>query len=227
MVARTGRSLKSAKPNMANGNNPFGLMYLGLYGGSPNNASSIERRNGILYTNSTAIYSQDLLKQSANGYLYQWSAGTAADQCWGVFDGCRFLNNFNSEVSPSKYWPGTGAASGSVLAQLYPGLTSPSAVYAIQTDSTGITVADIGATADIVVGSGSTLTGKSGSYLDTTTLTTTSYIKPLVIMDLWANWQMGGPVEGAASPSGLVAGTQAGAYNWAVVAINTSKIVGI
>lgn len=212
---------------MANGNNPFGLMYLGLYGGGVNNAPLQERRNGILYTNSTAIYMQDLMKISSNGYLYQWSAGTAVDQAWGVFDGCRFLNNFGSEIAPSKYWPGTGAASGSVLAQFYPGVPASSSVFAIQTDSTGITVADIGATADIVVGTGSTLTGRSGSYLDTTTLTSTAANKPLIILDLYANWGMGGQPESAAAGSGLVAGTQAGAYNWAVVALNVNKSAGV
>ncbi len=212
---------------MANQNNPFGLMYLGLYGGGVSNSALQERRNGILYSNGTAIYMGDLLTMSANGYLYQWTAGNSVANCGGVFNGCRFLANFNSEISPSKYWPGTGAASGTVLAQYYPGILAETQVFAIQTDSTGITVADIGATADIVVGTGNTLTGKSGSYLDTSTLATTAATKPLRIIDLYANWAMGNQAEEAGQGSGLIPGTQAGAYNWAVVALNTPVQAGV
>lgn len=212
---------------MANSNNPFGLYWLGQYGGGVTNSPLQERRNGILSTNTTAMYFGDLIRTSANGYLYEWVAATSVASCAGVFNGCRFLLSVTNEITPSKYWPGTGAASGSILAQYIPGFLSPTAVYAIQTDSTGITVADIGACADIVVGTGSTLSGRSGSYLDTTTLTSTSATLPLRIVDLYANWAMGNQAEEAGAGSGLIAGTQAGAYNWAVVALNSAATVGV
>lgn len=210
---------------MANTNAPFGLRFLGLNGSPVTNASNAELRNGILYSNGTAIYTGDLIKMQNSGYVAQWSAGTAISQCWGVFAGCRYYSNSQQTVVPNKYWPGTDAASGTVLLQYIPGILSPSALFVIQTDSTGITQADIGANADIVVGTGSTANGQSGSYLDVSTLAATATL-PLRIVDLWANRAMGGN-ETAGGSSTLLPGTQAGAYNWAVVALNVSGSTGI
>lgn len=211
---------------MANTNAPFGLRYIGQMGSPPTNAPLMERRNGILSTNTTPIYTGDLIFQSANGYLYQWTATTASYLCYGVFAGCRYASNSQQTTVPQKYYPGTDAASGSILAQFVPGALSTPALFVIQTDATGITLAAIGANADIAVGSGSTLTGRSGSYLDTTTIATTATL-PLRIIDLWANYSMGNNPEGAGGSSSLAPGTQAGAYNWAVVALNTMGQQGI
>jgi len=211
---------------MANTNSPFGLRYIGLMGSPPTNAALAERRNAILYTNTTAIYTGDLIRSSANGYLYQWTATTPAYLCYGVFAGCRYASNSQQTVVPQKYWPGTDAASGSVLAQYVPGALSPAALFVIQTDGTGITLADIGMNADVAVGTGSSTTGFSGSYLDTTSITTAT-TAPLRIIDLWANYSMGNSPEGAGGSSTLAAGTQSGAYNWAVVALNTMGQQGI
>lgn len=211
---------------MANTNAPFGLRFIGLKGGGPQAAVNQERRNSILYSNATAIYTGDLLKMQSTGYLAQYSAGTAVSQVWGVFSGCRYYSNSQQTIFPNKYWPGTDAASGTVMCQYIPAAGSPTPLFVIQTDSTGITNADIGANADIVVGTGSTSTGFSGSYLDTGTLATTATL-PLRIEDLWVNWASGGPVEGAGSSSTLLPGTQAGAYNWAVVSINVMNNTGI
>lgn len=211
---------------MANVNQPFGLKFIGLMGSPPTNSALMERRNAILSTNTTAIYTGDLIKISANGYLYQWTATTPSYLNYGVFAGCRYSSNSQQTVVPQKYWPGTDAASGSVLAQYYPAALAPSGLFIIQTDATGITLADIGMNADVAVGTGSAITGFSGSYLDTTSITTAT-TAPLRIVDLWANYSMGNSPEGAGSSSSLAAGTQAGAYNWAVVAINNSGQQGI
>lgn len=197
-----------------------------MQGGPPTNSALRERRNGILSTNTTAIFTGDLIRQSANGYLYQWTATTASYLMYGVFAGARYYSPSQQTVVPQKYWPGTDASSGTILAQYYPAALSPSALFVIQTDSTGITVADIGANADIAVGTGSTTTGFSGSYLDVSTLTTAT-TAPLRIVDLWANWTMGNSPEGAGSSSTLAPGTQSGAYNWAVVALNTMGQQGV
>lgn len=211
---------------MANTNSPFGLRFIGLMGSPPTNAALMERRNAILSTNTTAIYTGDLIKISANGYLYQWTATTPGYLCYGVFAGCRYSSNSQQTVVPQKYYPGTDAASGSILAQYVPGMLSPAALFVIQTDATGITLADIGLNADIAVGTGSATTGFSGSYLDTTTLSTTTTL-PLRVVDLWANYSMGNSPEGAGGSSSLAAGTQSGAYNWAVVALNTQGSQGL
>lgn len=211
---------------MANQNQPFGLRYIGLMGSPPTNAALMERRNAILSTNTTAIYTGDLIRISANGYLYQWTATTASYLCYGVFRGCRYASNSQQTVVPQKYWPGTDAASGSIMAQYVPTMLSPSPLFVIQTDSTGVALADIGLNFDIAVGSGSTVTGMSGSYLDVSSGTTAT-TAPLRLVDLWANYSMGNSPEGAGSSSTLAAGTQSGAYNWAVVAINNTGQQGV
>ena len=211
---------------MANTNAPFGLRFIGLMGSPVTNASLMEQRNAILSTNTGAIYTGDLIRRSANGYLYQYTVGTAVSQVWGVFKGCRYASNSQQTVVPQKYWPGTDAASGSVLAQYIPSLLTPTPLFVIQTDATGITNADIGLNADIAIGTGSTLSGFSGSYLDTTTTGTTATL-PLRIVDLWANYSMGNNPEGAGGSSSLAPGTQAGAYNWAIVAINNMGTTGL
>lgn len=211
---------------MANTFSPFGLKFLGIKGSPPTNSALRERRNGILYTNTTAIYTGDLIKKSADGYLYQWTSGSSAYLVQGVFRGSRYVSNSQQTPVPQKYWPGTDAASGAVLAQYYDTSLAAAPLFVIQTDSTGVTLADIGMNFDVVVGSGSTLTGFSGSYLDVGSITTAT-TAPLQLVDLWTNWSMGNSLEGAGTSSTLAPGTQAGAYNWAVVAINTFGNQGI
>ena len=211
---------------MANTNAPFGLRFIGLQGSPVTNASLAEKRNGIIYSNTEAIYTGDLIRRSTDGYIYQWDAGTAVSQCLGVFAGCRYASNSQQTIVPQKYWPGTDAASGTVLAQYVPSQLAPAPLFVIQTDSTGITLADVGLNADIAVGSGSTTTGFSGSYLNVATLSTTNTL-PLRVVDLWADYSMGNWPEGAGGSSSLAAGTQAGAYNWAVVAINSMGTTGL
>jgi hypothetical protein len=212
---------------MSNSNSPFGLRYIGQMGSPPTNSPMMELRNGILSTNTTPIYTGDLIFMSSNGYLYQWTATTAGYLCWGVFGGCRYASSSQQTTRPSPYWPGTDAASGTVLAQFVPGALSPAALFVIQTDATGITVADRGMNADIVVGTGATTGGGfSGAYLDTTTIAT-NVTRPLRIIDTWANYSMGNSPEGAGGSSSLAPGTQAGAYNWAVVALNVMGQQGV
>lgn len=211
---------------MANQNQPFGLRFIGFSGGAAMTSALRERRNAILSTNNTAIYTGDLVKHVAGGYLEQWTASTAVSQCAGVFAGCQFYSTAANRPEPSKYWPGSGAAAGTVAATLYQGVLGPVPLFVIQTDATGITVADIGANADIAVGSGSTTTGQSGSYLNTSTLAVTATL-PLRIVDLWANWVCGNSPTGAGTGSSLQPGTEAGAYNWAVVALNVTGTTGI
>lgn len=210
---------------MANANAPFGLRYLGTYGRPPTNSSMQERRNAILATNTTPIYTGDLIQMSSDGNFYQWVAAQANYLCYGVFNGCRYPSNSQQTVVPQKYWPGTDTA-GPVLAQYVPAIFAPTPVFVLQTDGTGIVQSNVGMNVDIVVGTGSTTTGFSGSFLDTTTIST-SVTKPLRIIDLYSNWAMGNNPEGVGASSTLVPGVQTGAFNYAVVAINNSGQQGV
>lgn len=203
---------------MANTNSPFGLKQIGLNGSSSApTMGQTTLKNGILYTDTTKSFFGDLLKMQSTGYVTQWTATTAVSQLWGIMLGCKYTSTSQNNILYSPYWVGADAVSGSVDVQFLPGINSTPGLFVIQTDSTGITLADIGANADVVVGTGSTYGAcYSGSYLDHTTLATTATL-PLRVVDLWSNYAGGqiGP------------GTAAGAYNWAVVALNVQGSTGI
>lgn len=214
---------------MANTNNPFGLRQLGLNGSSATpTAGQVTLRNAITNTNSTKIFFGDLIKMQTTGLVAQWTATTAVSQCWGVFLGCRYYSTSQNNILYSPYWVATTDASqGTIDAQFLPAILSPPGLFAIQTDATGITSGNIGLNADVVVGTGST-TGAcySGSYLDTTTLCTTSTL-PLRIVDMWVNYMGTTVTSTGISAAGAFPGTATGAYNWAVVALNVQQSTGI
>lgn len=194
---------------MANTDAPFGLRYIGMAGGASPNSSLRSLTNGILYTNTTPIYKGDILTMQDTGYLRQWLPATSiAADLWGIFAGCEFAMSTPPEKRFFPYWPGANAREGTVKASFYP--VDPMAEYVIQTDSTGITVAALGEVADIAVGTGNASSGLSGAYLDVSKINTTAANASLRIVDLWAN----------RAPAGSP-GTEAGAYNWAVVRLNT------
>jgi hypothetical protein len=193
---------------MANTNAPFGLRYIGMAGGASANSANKTLKNGILSTNTTAIFTGDLLTMQDTGYLRQWLPATSiGSDLWGVFAGCKYASASLSEKRFRKLWPGSDAIAGTIDADFIP--ADPMSEFVIQTDATGITLAAIGEVADIAVGSGNTTLGFSGAYLDTTKINTTAANASLRIVDLWANRAAAG------SP-----GTEAGAYNWAVVRLN-------
>lgn len=197
---------------MANANSPFGLKQLGL-NGAPTNGQLSWRKGGILYTDNTPMYTNDLFMRNAGGYMTEWTNGTAVSQAGGIFFGCEYYSNSQQTKVFNRYWPGTDAAADPTIFFI-PFTLTPSPLFVIQSGAAGIAAADVGQNADIVVGTGSAVTGYSGAYLSTITTTATV---PFTIVDLWSNW-MGGQVG---------PGTQAGAYNWVVVAANNMQITGI
>jgi len=79
----------------------------------------------------------------------------------GVFAGCSYVNA-SGEEKFSKYWP-TGTAGTDITAFVY---DDPNIIFAIQSDATGITQADVGAQADWEIVAGSTSIGISLTNLD-------------------------------------------------------------
>jgi len=192
---------------MANTNAPFGALPLGTMGAS---ATYELVPMKIAYGDTTKIYTGDLVKKLSTGYIAQWTATTAVSQLAGIFMGCEYLSTAMGKVVRNNYWPGadtTADAKGFIIPL---NLAAPM-LLKIQTDATGVAFADIGANFDIAVGTGSTATGRSGSYLDVSTIATTATL-PFRLVDLW----------GTGGRGNMGPGTQAGAYNWAIVAANTS-----
>lgn len=199
---------------MANLNSPFGLKQLGLSGSPVTNFATETKKGAIDKDDTNPCYTGDLIQQLATGYWSQWTIGTGVSQAMGLFQGCRFYSVSQQTIVYRPYWPGTDAA-GDVDVFYAPLINTPGSKFLIQSGPAGIAFADIGANADIVVGTGNTMTGQSGSYLSTVVTTATV---PFQIFGLYSTDNMGGQVG---------PGTEAGAYNWVVVEFNGVQRTGL
>lgn len=198
---------------MANVNAPFGFRSIGLRGGAAPNFELIPAK--IASNNTTAIYHQDPVKILNTGYIAQWTAGTAVSQLWGIFDSCKYFDTALGYVVNRPYWPGANA-SGDITAYLTPCVLSPAPQFLVQSSGTAFTLADVGANADVAIGTGSALGGCfSGASLDQATLATTATL-PFRIIGLYSDFAADGAV-----------GADAASYNWAVVAANITGSTGI
>lgn len=194
---------------MANTNAPYGLQPLRTLSGQTSFANRWIIK-GIDKDDTQNIGRGDMLKYLATGYVAQWTAGTAVSQWAGVFWGCRYVSISQGKEIYSSIWPGSDA-SDDVDVDFVPAQGTEPMLFKIQTNSTGVVLADRFANFDITVGSINTTTGWSGSVLDVSSLNTTATL-PLRLMNLWRD-EMGGEIG---------PGTQAGAYNWAVVMANVA-----
>jgi len=198
---------------MANTNAPFGLRPLGTRGGPPN----FELMPVRIAYNAGAIYTGDPVKRLSTGYVSAWTASTAVSQLAGIFVGCEYLSTAQGKIVKNNYWPGSDVASGNdVTGYIIPvNLASPT-YFEIQTDGTGAAFADIGMNFDVAMGTGSTRTGRSGAYLDISTVAATATL-PFRLIDL----------KGTGGRNNVGPGCEAGAYNWVIVAANFTGSTGI
>lgn len=192
---------------MANTNAPFGFRQYSGTGSAPTYEQVVMT---IASGNTTAIYFNDPVVPLNTGYIAQ--AASNSVQIAGIFVGCKYLSVSQKRTIWSNYWPGSDA-NGDVEAYV---VNDPNAKFVAQSDATGIAFADINANIGFAIGTGNSATGISGAYLDTSTLNTTNTL-PFRVVGLVKN------------PPGS-AGTDAGAYNWAIVAFNnvsTKQLTGI
>lgn len=195
---------------MANTNAPFGFRdFQGNIGGASPNAAQIVRQ--IAYNDTTKIFNGDPVKSLSTGYVAQWTASTAVSQLAGIFVGCSYLSVAYGNTRWSRYWPGADVASGSIVsAYLVPCNLAAPGLFMVQSSGTAFSIADIGANADVTIGTGSTATGQSGASLDQATLAGTATL-PFRIVGLYSDY----------GPPGS-SGTEAASYNWAIVAANVA-----
>jgi hypothetical protein len=192
---------------MANTNAPFGFRQYSGTGSAPTYEQVVMY---IASANTTDIFFGDPVVPLNTGYITQATSNSV--QIAGIFVGCKYLSTSQKRTVWSNYWPGSDASS-DVEAYV---VNDPNAKFVAQSDATGIAFADINANIGFAIGSGNTATGISGASLDTSTLNTTNTL-PFRVVGLVQN------------PPGS-AGTEAGAYNWAVVAFNnvsTKQLTGI
>lgn len=103
------------------------------------------------------------------GTSKQIDVAAATARIIGVFIGCNYVDaGGNTQFRP--YW-GSGQtiqANTLVEASVY---DDPNMVFRVQVSgAAGLAASDVGALADLVIGTGSTLTGNSGDQLDQTTI---------------------------------------------------------
>lgn len=209
---------------MANVNAPFGLLPQGLTG--TGTAPNFEMANvNIAYNDTTKIYRGDPVKKLATGYVAQWTATTAVSQLAGIFWGCQYLSTSQGKTVFSQFWPGADVAStaqSSIVGYIVPCNLAVSTTFLVQTDATGAAFADIGANFDVALGTGSTLSGKSGCYLDISTLNTTATL-PFRLVKLYGGVPGSGGAMGIQpGDTGPYSGSSTGAYNWVLVQANVS-----
>lgn len=122
---------------------------------------------------ATAIYSGDLVKLVASGTIEVCAAG---DVPVGVFEGCNFTED-DGTVTYKPYWPAGQSVQGSYATANV--MDDPNVVLRAQ--SSGASgIADIGQLADMIATTaGSTVNGRSGQEVSTTTGTISATLRIL------------------------------------------------
>ena len=137
-----------------------------MRGSSPNSGG--QNRYRIANTFASSIFTGDIVKVSA-GYIQP--IATTTDFAQGVFMGCEYVYPVSNRPVYGKYWPG---GTSSVDAKPYANVVDdPSAIYVMQADAT-VSIGDVeSANFAVTLGSGSTLTGRSGFGIKVATRDTT------------------------------------------------------
>jgi len=212
---------------MSNTFAPFGFSQVGGNAGAAPNFE--QAAYPICYGStivSTQIFTGDPVKLTSNGVITQWAAGSASDtasgvsQLFGIFAGCEYLSTSQSRIVWSPYWPGSDVAAGaqsSIVGYVVPIAPTTSGRFLVQTGNSSTTSVAIdqgyvGQNSDVAMGTGNTLNGRSGAYLDINTFGTTSTL-PFRIIGLY---------QGVGNGSDATT-----ANNWVIVAANTSQTTGI
>jgi hypothetical protein len=197
---------------MANTFAPFGFSQFSGTGSAP----TYEQVVGFCAYNTAAMYFGDPVFQNANGSIYPTTPGTGI--LAGVFVGCKYLSVSQKRTVWSNFWGAADVASTNTVEVYY--VNDPNAKFLAQvggSSSTGLAVTDIGANVQFAYGTPNTMSGISGAYIDITVTPTTTATLPFKVVGL------------DTAPPGAN-GTEAGAYNYAIVAFNnvsTKTLSGI
>ena len=144
---------------MANQNAPRGLVPVAHANGS---GLTTPRQYKILTNDTTsAIYLNDPVKLGSSGTAGYVIRGTAGAAILGVFAGCEYTVTATGERVKQRYYDGVTGKS-DIVCWVY---DDPEQVYEIQ--ATGaLTQANVGTAYDFVIAAGSTSTGVTATYLN-------------------------------------------------------------
>ena len=164
--------------------------------------------------NASAIFYGDPVNPDANGYVVVGvtSGSSSNTQIAGVFVGCQYLSVSQKRTVWSNYWPGSDVASGNIVTGYI--INDPNAKFVAQFGNVSVDQSYVNSGVGFNIGSGNTANGISGAYLATLA---TDNTMPFKVVSL------------VTSPPG-VNGTEAGAYQKAIVAFNnvsTKQLTGI
>lgn len=155
---------------MANANTPFGLRPVRHRNGAPYNGGAT--RYYVPASDSTALYIGDPVIIAGSADADGVPSVTKATAAGGAYVLGSVVAVEPMTTASTTYRPA------STLAYVYVA-DDPDLVYEIQEDAVGgaLAAADVGLNADLVFGSGSTVTGLSGAQLDTSTKATTNTLQ--------------------------------------------------
>jgi len=185
---------------MANTNAPFGFRQYSGTGSAP----TYEQVAVQIAYNATNIFFGDPVEPDANGQVIQGDGTTAAAGIAGIFVGCQYLSVSQKRTIWSNYWPGSDVASTQTVIGYI--INDPNARFLVQTGSTGATQSTVNLNVPYVIGSGNTANGISAANVDVANAAVTATL-PFRVVGL------------VTEPPGSN-GTEAGAYNYVVVAFN-------
>jgi hypothetical protein len=177
-------------------------------------APTYEQVEVTIAYNASAIYYGDPVNPDANGLIVVGvtSSGSGNTQIAGVFVGCKYLSVSQKRVVWSNYWPGSDVASNQTVTGYI--INDPNAKFVAQFGNVSVDQAYVNANVGFNIGSGNANNGISGAFL--ATVGTDSSL-PFRVVDL------------VTSPPGQN-GTEAGAYQRAIVAFNnvsTKQLTGV
>jgi hypothetical protein len=197
---------------MANVFAPFGFSQYRGVGSAP----TYEQVTGFCAYNTSAMYFGDPIFQNADGTVYPTTPGTGI--LAGVFAGCKYLSVSQKRTVWSNFWGAADVASTNTVEVYY--INDPNARFLVQaggSTTVGFAATDIGANVQFAYGTPNTMSGLSGAYVNISVTPTTTATLPFKVVGLVTN------------PPGAN-GTEAGAYNYGIVAFNnvsTKTLTGI
>jgi hypothetical protein len=191
---------------MANIAAPFGFQQRSGTGSSP----TYEIVEMLVDFNTANIFFGDPVFRLSDGTVagITTGPGPGTQAIAGIFIGCKYTSVAQKKTVWSNYWPGSDVASTNlVTAQI---ITDPNAQFLAQvgvSTTTGIVQANIGSNVQFAYGTGNTANGISGAYIDISVTPAVTATLPFRVVGL------------VTSPPGSP-GTNAGQYNYVIVAFN-------
>ena len=195
---------------MSNISAPFGFRQFTGTGSAPT-YEQVTFGNGGIDFNAAAIFYGDPVQRAGagDGTIIPSTTATTVATC-GVFQGCKYLSTSQKRTVWSNYWPGTDVVVGAQSTIEAYVINDPAAQFVVQSDATGATQAQMGSNVNHNVSGGNTANGISGAFITPGTTAAVTATLP---------WRM---VRLLLDPPGSN-GTQAGAFNYVVVAFNNTE----